>query len=168
MANGSNLDEEQTALPHAWFYKKPPPLRTGWGRGFLKLCEFLWLSGCLLEAVGWIHPSMEIFLAWLWIRKKPSGACPAARWSYRLKAADSHSRWAYRDLTPTDSQSPRVTQYRQSSLHSCYTEHYNTAKKGHFNTCFLVKNVADVHWRWVLHMNRLEAWQIKIRNPKGF
>lgn len=102
-------------------------LSKNWGNssGSVGVCWRQWAESAPQWRSSW---------AWLWIRKEPSGACPVARRPYRLRPADSHSRWACRELTPTDPLSPPATQYHHSSLSSCYTEqHYNTTKKLHFS-----------------------------------
>ena len=85
----------------------------GVGRGF-SLSLYPKTGGIPRSSVGvcrrqWAEsaPQWRSSWAWLWIRKEPSGACPVARWSCRPRPADSHSRWAYRDLTPTDPLSPQ-------------------------------------------------------------
>lgn len=106
---------------------------------YQKLREFRWLSGSLLEAVGWICPSMEVFLS-LALNKKRSQwsmSCsplvlPTEAWRLPLQMGleGTHTNWI--------TEAPlELHKYHPSSLSSCYTEHYSTTKKWCFKYLLL-------------------------------
>lgn len=107
----------------------------------------------------------------LWIRKEPSGACPAARWSRKPRPANSHSRWASKELTPADLLSPPSHTIPSALPHQLL--HRTILKRPKeitlelgCNTCFSVKNIADVQRDGFCRPTDWTHYKIRMSNVK--